>query len=287
MRKLLRFLRHQFKEYWLHILFIFIAAGFIVVAQKPPEELIAEFIKEMPEWLREHWPAFLDTRTSLTAIGVAIIVLDVLVRAINSFRKPPGPKIDVTLSMFQHTDINAALIELTIQNKGKRPEQIKRVEFTTKGQWDIPDYSIWPNPEPVFNRLKGENYIKVSNELGSKANKAIGKTLEPRKILTVTFFLTTDHSPSPEVGVFPFHLGCELVYGADQRIRLPDIVVSLHGQAIKSFTQVTGHGAHPLAKPGEARARANEVLSRIDDSVECHFNLLPTLQMLAGVERSK
>jgi hypothetical protein len=143
----------------------------------------------------------------------------------------------LTLSMFQHTDINAAVIELTIKNRGRRPEQIKRVEFTTNGQWDIPNDSIWANPEPVFDRLRGESYIKVSNEVGSKANKAIGKALEPHKKLTVTFFLTTDHSPSPEVGVFPFHLGCELIYGADQRLRLPDIVVSLHGQAIKSYHQ--------------------------------------------------
>lgn len=177
---------------------------------------------------------------------------------------------------------NAPLIFVSITNPASIPVPIAAVEFTTKGQWDIPDIFSMGNSRPVVGYLEeGSAYIKVSDIVGSTASKAVAKTIPPLGDLGVRFHLITDHSPGDGLGIFPFHLGVSVIYGPDNaRLAMKDILVSIHGHIALSASTFETPVLLNLP-PGEIRHNANAALRRVAEGALCPPELTTILKNVA------
>jgi hypothetical protein len=286
MKRIGHFLRHQFLEIVGHFKIILLGALVILFARASPEELVADLVARIPTILRAHWAAFLDFRTTLTVIGVLIVVADVVQRRVRDARaakkkvlQSARPTLNAQLTITQREDIHVALVRLDAHNNGSTGEWLTRLEFVTKGHWDIQNYNEHTSTETVVKHLGSTPFITISPELNSRANKAIGLMLEPNRDFSMEFFLVTDHSPGTGSGIFPFHLGCDVIYGErNTRLPLPDLIVSLHGQIILSSTQWEQRDFHPLQVPGQAQSFANQALSRVERGVILPANLEAALK---------
>jgi hypothetical protein len=164
-------------------------------------------------------------------------------------------------------------VKLHVANPGLRSVAIRTVEFVTKENWDMPDPFREGVTTPVGTLVPaGDSLIKISTEKGSAARGTIGKTLKPRDSLDVSFRLITDYAPHYGFGLFPFCLEVTLLYGKSERLPLPNIVVSLHGNFLLSELRMPYDPIMLLAfnlKPGDIRSRANAVLSKIAEGAKC------------------
>jgi hypothetical protein len=206
----------------------------------------------------------------LTALALAAVLL---------FAQAPRATLALVLDReFPHCPI----VIVEIDNPNFRRLRIASVQFVTKGNWDIPDTRVLATAAPVIpfiTRLK--EYIKISPAMDSESSRAVDRTLPRRGYVAPEFRLTTDHSPFSGVGIFPFFLECYLVYGANRRRKLAEIVVSLHGQTVLSST--TFQTPFPfLVKSGDIKNNANQALSKISSGADCLPELRAALEKLAG-----
>ena len=182
------FFRHQLLEILNHAKFWIIGGIVFVFARATPEDLIAKFIEHIPEVFRSHWPTFLDFRTTLTILAVLIVVGDVVQRRLRDSRirklkeqAERAQKIKAELRVEQREDVHVANVVLSAQNIGNKPERITRLEFVTKGHWDIPSWNWHTQTKPVIGCLTGKSYITISTDWPApgSADTELGVLMEP------------------------------------------------------------------------------------------------------------
>ena len=284
------FFRHQFLELLNHIKFWIIGALLLVFARATPEDMIAKLIEKIPDAVRDLWPAFLDFRTTITIVAVLIILIDLAHRRLSDARlrrqaeaQRRAEKITADLEVEQADDMHVARIRLKIHNHGLTPEPITRLEFLTKGHWDIASPSVHTTNLPVLPRLGKASFVVISPTIDSRSIRAIAVALQPGVDYSTEFFLVTNNVPASAHGIFPFHLGCELIHGLnDTRLPLPDLIVSLHGQ-FAAAQSVYDSIVDPLHVPGQPQSFANEALGRANPDVILPSNVRAALELAARV----
>ena len=180
---------------------------------------------------------------------------------------------------------HAPSVHIDVHNYTRKPVFIAAVEFVTKEHWDMPDPCRRGETGPVVKFLpSGAAFVKISPQKDSVAQRAVGKTIESGRSLTISFRLTTDHAPEYGIGLFPFHLGVELVCGkSDHRLSLPDLIVSLHGHIPLSMATYSEPVISVGLRPGDLQHYASAVLSKATDGVLCPPEILTILKAKARV----
>jgi hypothetical protein len=204
-----------------------------------------------------------------------------LYRARRTVTSPLAVDMDVSTDpQFSHV----AIVNITLRNNTRKPVRVNSVEFETKQHWDLPDDRREGITRPVFEFLpRDAAFIKIAIEKGSIASKAIGTVVKAGGSATSSFRLVTDHAVPFGFGLFPFHLSVSLKYGTrGDRVRLPDLVVSLHGSV--ALSSRTMSDPSPLTNPGEIQHLANAVLTVVNDGAQCPSDMLVELRKVARVE---
>lgn len=178
---------------------------------------------------------------------------------------------------------HVAVITIHLNNPGHKSVHVASVEFITKEHWDMPDPLRTGYPAPVINFLPaGTVFIKISADKDSVASKALSKTIKPKQASSTTFRLVTDHAVGSGMGLFPFHLGVELISEQGKgRISMPDLIVSLSGLTVLSSTTYEKEPVLPIITSGDVQHTANAVLSRIAQGVLCAPEILEVLKKAA------
>lgn len=189
-------------------------------------------------------------------------------------------ELDVVLDDFPH----APFVDLSIRNLSWKSVQISTIEFLTKRHWNMPDPLRHGFSVPVVTCLpKNTPFIKISPEIGSVSSRAVGIVVGARKNILTRFRLTTDHAPSYPFGIFPFHLGVEIVYGKQNlRMQLPNILVSLHGKSALGEV-VMSESTLGEGQVGDCRNDANQALSTIQQGARSTQEIIKVLKNAAGM----
>ena len=218
--------------------------------------------------------------TALTAVGTYLL-WPKIAAFLKRWRSRHGLQGKLTASVddFPH----APNIHIDLWNSSRKPVQVHAIEFMTKGQWDIPDPSRTGYVVPVASRLPAdEPFIKICEREGTVARKAISMALAPHTATKIRFRLITDHSPNSAIGLFLYHLGAAVIYGNDQRLPLPDLMVSVHGSTALSLTEYAASDPFVLRRE-DLQNLANAALSRVTNNVICPGEILHHLRRQARV----
>ena len=183
---------------------------------------------------------------------------------------------------------HAPWIVIAVHNRSWKRARIVAIEFITKNHWDIPDPRCSGTTVPVAGVLGRDSVVLgISPELNSVARLGLGEWVEGRKSAEFKFRLTTQHSPDYPHGVFPFHLGVQLVCGSgNSHVCLKDVVTSLHGQRAVSELVVGGYG-NPLVSWGKLRQNAYQALGVIKEGAYASRETVEALRSFTDLEAGK
>lgn len=223
-------------------------------------------------WRRLRFSYALISALVLALIGICVRILVLKWRL----------RVKLTVSV-EDSFPHVARLGVYIRNPGHRLVAINALEFVTKEHWDMPDPLREGYTVPVVNYLPPSlALIRISAEKEARASRAFGRILKPGDSFEDSFRLVTNHAPNYGIGLFPFYLGVTLMYGERKRLKLPDLIVSLHGST--TLTMTTHSREIPfMVEPGDRQTFANAVLSKIAEGAMCAPEILDILQREAHV----
>jgi hypothetical protein len=185
--------------------------------------------------------------------------------------------VDVQASETEHE----GLVEFKVRNNSDEVIFIKRAEFLTLAQWDLPQPGTYPEAVPISQTYD----VRLSGEVGQVVAYNISQGLTPNSVDRFAFRIATEHKRYPFIGLFIFMIKIKLVYNEDNReVESPNVLLNLPPPMEPLAAYV---GNQPLPQLEANKTAALNILHRMGRDAVCSDSLMKAIRSWAYADFSR